>query len=160
MPEQSSSPAIELGITPAEIASLILLGHSLYEQGKLIESRMIFEGIVLLQPENPYSFAILGGIHQQQHEYELAIECYTKVLLANSRDTYTLMNRGECYLNLGHLQEAATDLKAAIELDPQGTDRASNRARFLSKVTLEALKLAQEKGIDAVRTATREVLTK
>jgi tetratricopeptide (TPR) repeat protein len=158
MPEQSL--AVELGITPAEIASLILLGHSLYEQGKLIEARMIFEGIVLLQPENPYSFAVLGGIHQQMNEYESAIESYSKVLEVYSRDTNTLMNRGECYLNLGRLTEAANDFKVAIELDPQGIDPASNRARFLSKATLGALNLVQEKGIEAVRTATRETLTK
>ena len=160
MPEPASTLANDLGITPAEVASLILLGHSLFEQGKLVEAKMIFEGVVLLQPENPYPFAILGGIHQQQQNYESAIENYSKVLEVNERDTYTLMNRGECFLNLGRLQEAAGDLKAAIELDSKGTDKASNRARFLSKVTLEAMKLAQEKGIEALKTTGREVLGK
>ena len=41
----------------------------------------------------------------------------------------------------------------AIELDPESTDPAANRARLLAAFTLEALKLAEEKGLDAVRDA-------
>jgi tetratricopeptide (TPR) repeat protein len=119
---------------------------------------MIFEGIVLLEPENPYPYAILGGIHQQQHEYEAAVESYTRVLQVHPREICTLMNRGECYLNLGLLQEAAIDLKGAIELDPQGNDKAANRARFLSTVTLKALNLAEKEGIEAVRIAGRRLV--
>jgi hypothetical protein len=52
--------------------------------------------------------------------------------------------RGECYLHLGQLEQAAKDLKAAIEIDSEAKNPAANRARVLITATKEALKFSSE----------------
>lgn len=146
-----------LHVDPEQLAALLLLGHSYYENGRNQEARDIFEGIEMLDPENPYAPAVLGSICQQERKYEDAITHYDRALSIFSSDAYTLTNRGECYLNLSKFKEAAADFAAAIALDPEQKHPASNRARFLAGLTVEGLYLAGEKGTEAVREAKRRI---
>jgi tetratricopeptide (TPR) repeat protein len=155
--QQTTTLAEAIAATPESVALLMQLGHSLYQQGKLSEARDIFEGLILLDPSNPYAFGILGSIHQQQNQYEQAIHCYSQALQLSPADVNTWTNRGECYLQMGHLNESAQDFKAAIQLDVENSNPAANRARFLSAVTLEALKLAESGGEQAVKEAKRRL---
>jgi Flp pilus assembly protein TadD len=155
--QRSSSLADEISVTPESMVALMDFGHAFYQQGKLSEARDVFEGIVLLDSSNPYAHAILGSIHQQQNQFEPAIECFSRALKLHSTDINTLTNRGECYLHLGRLEEAAQDLKAAILLDVEEKNLAANRARFLATVTIEALNLAEEGGPQAVLDAKRRL---
>jgi len=152
-----STLAEAISINPQSVASLMLLGHSFYSQGKMAEARDVFEGIVLLDSSNPYAHASLGCIHQQHNQYQEAVECFSHALRLYSADINTLTNRGECYLHLGRLEESAQDFKAAILLDVEENNQAANRARFLAKVTLEALKLAHEQGTQAIAEAKRRL---
>jgi tetratricopeptide (TPR) repeat protein len=149
-PNSQSTLAEEIAATPESAAVLMNLGHSFYQQGKLTEARSIYEGLLLLDPTNPYAHAMLGSIHQQQNQHEKAIDCYTRALQLFPDDIHTLTNRGECYLHLGRLEESAHDLKKAIQLDAANNNPAANRARFLSAVTVEALRLAETGGQQAV----------
>ena len=146
-----------LGVTAAAMASLLITGHGLYEQGRMEDARKIFQGVLLLDETNPYAHAMLGAIHQKQGAIEQAVEFYSESIKLHPKDISTLTNRGECNLTLGRLLEAAADLKAAIALDVDGKNVAANRARFLAAVTLEALKLAEEKGVQAVLDAKRRI---
>lgn len=133
-----------------QVAALLLTGHNLYQQGKLDEAKAIFEGLSVLDGRNPYVHAILGAIYQKQQKHDVAIARYTLALGIFHNDPNSLTNRGEIYLGLGRLKEAAADFKKAIELDPQGKIAASNRARILVSLTANALKLANEQGVAAV----------
>lgn len=144
MNTQPTSLAQAISVNPDSLAALILLGYRLYEQGKLNDSRDIFEGIVLLDATNSYAYGILGSIHQQQSMYEKAIECFTIALMLHPADINSLTNRGECYLHQGLLAKAAPDLKEAVSLDAGGKNPAANRARVLIAATKEALKLRAE----------------
>jgi tetratricopeptide (TPR) repeat protein len=155
--QQETTLAEAITATPESAAVLMHLGHSLYQQGKLAQARDIFEGLLLLDSSNPYAHAILGTIHQQEKRLDEAIDCYSKALQLFSADIDTWTNRGECYLQLGRLQESADDLKTAIQLDAGNNNPAANRARFLSAVTLEALKLAESGGQQAVLDAKRRL---
>ena len=152
MQEQQSPNSMgdELQLKPKQVASLMLLGDMYYRNGRKQEAKDVFEGLRLLDPENPYAHAILGSMHQQDKKYQEAIDSYTKALEIQNRQIHILTNRGECYLNLGKFEEAAADWNAAQSLDPDRKNPAANRARFLSTLTLEGLKLANEKGVDAV----------
>jgi tetratricopeptide (TPR) repeat protein len=146
-----------LNLTPEQMASLLLLGHTCYENGKYKQARDIFEGVRVMDPSNPYPSAVLGSMLQQEGKCEEAIACFTTALQIYPEDIHTLTNRGECYLNLGKFPEAAEDLKKAITLDPDLKNPAANRARLLAALTLEGLKLASEKGIAAVQDAKRRI---
>ncbi len=57
----------------------------------------------------------------------------------NPVDIHALTNRGEIALKLGRLQEAASDFKAAMDLDPARKHPAANRARLLVLLALDAV---------------------
>jgi tetratricopeptide (TPR) repeat protein len=143
----------ELGIDGKQIAALMQLGFACFQQNRLKEARDIFEGVLVLVPLEPYSYSMLGSIHQQENRFDEALNCYNVSLHLYPASINTLTNRGEVLLKLGRLEEAASDLKAAIEMDPDYEDPAANRARFLATLTLEGLKLAEEKGTQAVQEA-------
>lgn len=153
----SSNLGEGIGITDAQKASLMLFGYSFFEQGRLEEARDIFEGLLMLDPKNPYAHALLGAVHHQQTRFADALICYTRALEFYPQDIQTLANRGEANLNLGKFSEAAADFTAAIQLDEDKKHPAANRARFLVTLTLEALKLAEEKGPQAVLEAQRRI---
>lgn len=146
-----------LGVDPEQMAALLLLGHAYLENGRNREARDIFEGIQMLDPENPYAPAVLGSICQREKKYEEAIAYYDRALSLYSNDAYTLTNRGECHLNLSKFKEAALDFEASIALDPEQKHPAANRARFLAGLTLEGLHLASTKGTGAIRDAKRRI---
>jgi tetratricopeptide (TPR) repeat protein len=146
-----------LNIDANQYAAILLAGHTLFNEGRLDEAKQLFEGLAGLDAKNPYIHGILGAIHQKQGNDEVAIARYTKALSIYGKDINSLTNRGELYLKHGKFQESANDLKRAIDLDPDKKHPAANRARLLVVMTAEALKLAQEKGMDAVWDAKKRI---
>ena len=128
-----------LRIQPNHVAAILKTGHALFEQNKLEEAKNIFEGICVLDAANPYIHGVLGAIYQKQEKYEIAIEHYNAALRLNPGDIHALANRGEISLKLGRLQEAASDFKAAMDLDSARKHPAANRARLLTLLALEAI---------------------
>lgn len=133
-----------------QIAALLLMGHTYYAQGQLDDAKKVFEGLAVLDWKNAYVHGILGSIYQQEERWEAAIARYSMALSQFPLDVNSLTNRGEIYLRLGKFRESADDLKKAIELDPEKKNPSANRARMLIALTQEALKLVQEKGMNAL----------
>lgn len=138
------------GVDARQTAALLLTGHNLYTQGRLEDAKSIFEGLALLDDSNPYVHGILGSIYQKQGNLEMALARYTLALNLFSNDMNSLLNRGEVYLKIGNFLAAADDFKKAISLDPDQRNPAANRARLMVALTQDALKLAKQKGVDAV----------
>lgn len=155
--QQPVNLAEALGVDGPKTAALMQLSFTLFQQGKLKEARDIVEGLIVLNPLNPYAYSILGSIHQKENRMEEALNCYNVTLKLAPGDINTLTNRGEIQLTLGKLEEAAADLRAAIEMDPQAESPAANRARLLAAFTVEALSLAETKGQDAVKDAAKRM---
>jgi tetratricopeptide (TPR) repeat protein len=128
-----------LGIKAKHVAAILKTGHALFENNKLEEARNIFEGMSVLDGANPYIHGMLGAIYQKQEKYETAMEHYTAALRVNPRDIHALTNRGEIALTLGRLPEAASDFKAAMDLDSARKHPAANRARLLTLLVMDAL---------------------
>jgi Flp pilus assembly protein TadD len=128
-----------------QIASLLICGHNFFSQGRLEEAKSIFNGLALLDPDNPYVNSILGAIYQGMEQYDVAILRYTRAIEMYPQDVVSLTNRAEIYLNQGKFLEAAQDLKKVIESDPENKTPAANRARLLAALTAESLQQAKEK---------------
>jgi Flp pilus assembly protein TadD len=131
-----------------EWTALLVTGFNFFRQGRLEEAATIFEGLVVVDSHNPYIQGLLGSIYQKQELYDLALIRYNNTLTLNPADTNALSNRGEILLKLGRFQEAAQDLKRAIELDPTREDGASNRARLLVSIVRDSLSLATQNSVD------------
>ena len=134
-----------------EWTALLITGHNFFRQGRLKEATRIFEGLVVVDSQNPYIQGILGSIYQKQQYYELALIRYNNALSLYPDDISALANRGEIFLKLGNFQEAAQDLKRAIELDPAKKDGSANRARLLVSIVKDAISLAQQGGVEALQ---------
>jgi tetratricopeptide (TPR) repeat protein len=140
-----------LNIDAGQVAAILLTGYRLYEQGRLEDARTLFEGLAIIDGANPYVHSILGAIYQKERRYELSLQRYDMALNLFPEDPNALTNRGETYLKLGKFQEAATDFKKALELDPNGKHPSVNRARLLVSLAQQALLLARDKGLETVR---------
>jgi|SRR3990172_3394907 len=138
------------GLDADQIASVLVSGHNFFCEGRLEEAKNIFEGLAVLDPKNPYVHSMLGAVYQRMQQYEPAIFCYTTALEIFPSDISALTNRGEIYLNLGRFEEAANDLKKAIELDPEKKHPSANRARLLATMAAESLRLVKEKRFSAL----------
>lgn len=130
-------------IGPKQIASLFCTGYKYFSEGKLQEAQKIYEGLALIDPNNPYVYSVLAGIYQQKQQFDIAVRLYSKALEIFPEDINSLTNRGEIYLNLGNFIEAGKDLNQAIKLDPDKKHPSANRARLLLLTATEALKLAK-----------------
>jgi tetratricopeptide (TPR) repeat protein len=139
-----------LGIHPRLEAALLLSGFSFYQQGRLLDAKNIFEGLALLDTKNPYVHGILGSVYQQEGKEQDAILSYSTAISLFEKDVNSLVNRGEVFLRLGKFQQAAKDFASAIRFDPDSKNPAANRARLLILMTQDALKVVNQKGIEAI----------
>ena len=126
-------------------AALLIAGFRLYKASRLRDARKIFKGLAVLDPKNPYVLGILGSIDQKEKNFHGAIDRYSEALALYPEDPNLLANRGESYLRVGKLQNAAADLRKAIDLDHDNKHPASNRARLLVHAVQTALETAKEK---------------
>lgn len=136
-----------------EMASVLLLAYSLYQQGQFEDAKILADGILTWEPDNAYLHALLASACHNLGQTEDALIEYTEALRLTPNHVSSLSNRGEILLGQGKLREAAADLKKAIELDPDKKDPAANRARLLVQMTAGALQLAKDKGIEALTQA-------
>ena len=150
-------PSDLFNVTAQQYGAILMAGHTLFTEGRYDEARQLFEGLATLDSKNPYIHGMLGAIYQKMGQDEAAIARYSKALSMYPNDINSLTNRGELLLKTGKMQEAASDLKKAIDLDSGKRHPAANRARLLVVATAEALKLAQEKGVDAVLDAKKRI---
>ncbi len=139
-----------MGVTAEEFASGILTAFALFEQGRYAETVVMAEGLLTLDSNNGYLFSLLGSAYFKQNKLEQAIQEYTRAIKLHPDDIASLVNRGEIYLRIGKFWEASQDLKRAADLDPERKNAAAHRARLLMQMTSGALKIADEKGIEAL----------
>lgn len=130
-------------------AALLMAGFRLYKAGRLRDARKFFKGLAMLDPPNAYVLGVLGSIDQKEKNFQAAIDRYSEALALYPGDPNLLANRGESYLKMGKLQNAAADLKKAIDLDRGKKHPASNRARLLVHAVQAALEIAKEKSRSA-----------
>jgi tetratricopeptide (TPR) repeat protein len=140
------------GITDEEMAAVASLGYTFYENGKLEEAKVIFEGLEAWNPNDGYTYSMLGAIYLLQNENEKAINALNEAIRLDPNNISAYVNRGEVLLKEGKLIEAAEDLKKAIELDKDEKDPSAMRARALVLATRDILKEAvkQKKASESV----------
>jgi tetratricopeptide (TPR) repeat protein len=120
-----------LGINGHELYKIAEFGHQLFLTGKLEDAERIFNGLIAADPYDSVFQCQLATIYQYQNRLDLAIEHYTKAIRLNLSNIDALAARGETYLVLNQIDQAVTDLKKAIELDPKQERPSTKRAQAL-----------------------------
>lgn len=123
------------GITKQEQYKMAERGYGLLESGKLEDAKAVFEGLLVLDPYDAYFHLVRGSIRQREGELEGAEAAYSRSIEVNPFNASAFANRGEVRVLQGQLVEGAEDLIKATELDPEGEQPATQRAR----TTLAAL---------------------
>ena len=121
-------------------------GYQLIEEGKLDDGKIIFEGLLALDPFDAYFLTALGSIAQRTEQYDEADHFYSRALEINPFSVAAWAHRGETRVHKGMLAEAAADLTKAIDLDPQGEDPIAHRARMVVQTVADQLKKQESSG--------------
>ena len=71
-------------------------------------------------PEDPGANLYLGDIALRQQQFSKALPYLKRAKAGQPQDVETRLLLGRCYVGLGELQEAKTELLLAARLDPTG----------------------------------------
>lgn len=131
------------GLTFAEAKAIAQIGCDLAAAGRLDEARIVFEGLVAMNPKDSAAHAALGTVYQKLGRIADAVTEYSTSIGGDPKNPVALANRGELRLKAGDRQ-GFTDLAQAVDADPLGETPAGRRARGLVKaITLMAVKVVR-----------------
>jgi len=110
----------------------------LAESGDLEAAHRVLLALAVLDHRNPVGLTLLAGVTERLGEPEPALGFYSRALALAPQLLAALVGRGELLLELGRLEEAVSDLIAAVQLDPQDQSPVAARARLLLQGVLRA----------------------
>lgn len=132
-------------ISGPEMLQMAMIGFRMYEQGRYGEAKMIFQGLITLDPKEAYYLTALGAVFLAEDNLEEARRYLDRSIEVNPKELAAYVNRGEVSLRQGKVLEAAQDFGKAVELDPAGKDPLTMRAKVLAAAALETIEAAQGK---------------
>jgi tetratricopeptide (TPR) repeat protein len=119
------------GVDADSQTKIVQMGHRLLSSGKLDDAKLIFEGLVALNPYEPYYLLAAGGVAQQQERWEDAEQWYSRCLAYDDKNVVAYANRGEVRVMLENIDGAAEDLVNAVKNDPEAKEPTTQRAKGL-----------------------------
>lgn len=106
-------------------------GYQLMETGRLEEAEEIFLGLVAADPYDSVFHSQLGAIMFRKQDYAEAFRQFDDSIRLNKANVDALAARGELYLMKQEYEAGISDLKQAVENDPEGSRQSSVRARAI-----------------------------
>lgn len=128
--------AVLEGLAPGELRELALVGHKLFDLGKLNAARVIFEGLVGLGSQEAFPHTMLGTIYLALGDRGRAFLLFEAALRFDVDDLAARVYRAEVLLTAGRRKEATRDLQRAIDHGP-ADDPFVDRAHRLLKMAEE-----------------------
>ena len=97
------------GWSEADVYVVAARGHALMLQGRYRESRIIFEGLLAIDPGNSYCANALAALLISQGEVQRAIDVLSDDLAIDPQNLESRARRCECFWMLGRVAEAIQD---------------------------------------------------
>jgi tetratricopeptide (TPR) repeat protein len=119
------------------LSALAQLGHELFVAGRVQESKAVFEGLVVSNPEDAFAHTMLGTISLALHDVDRALSLFEAALAVEPGDLAALVYRGEIRLNRKKYVKAMADFERALALGSPD-DPFTDRARRLLKMAKKA----------------------
>jgi len=120
------------GLDSEAVSVLVQTAYRLAEQGRLDEAQTLWEGLVVLNPQEAYFHTALGCVYMRKGWVEDAMAAFQCALAQDPTDVVAHTYLGELALSRGDVETALRHLSRAVELDPTETNPYANRARLLS----------------------------
>lgn len=127
------------GVTAEQAQFIADIGCDLAQSGRLEDSRVIFEGLVTLNPKDASAQAALGTVYQKLGRTLDARKAYDACLALEPQHPVALGSQGELKL-LAKDKTGWLDLAKAVEFDPTCETLAARRARALITAVAEKQK--------------------
>lgn len=141
MEEKNVTFRDSLAISRSEFTEMGRVGAKFFEQGNLHKARIIFEGLVEMDPESAEAHSALGAILTLNQQDQEAIGHLERAMEIDREQIAPYVNLAEIFVRQQKLEDAVEYLKRAIELDPAQTDPAANRARMIILGIYRVIKL-------------------
>lgn len=103
-----------VGLSDDEMFAIASQGYFLFLQGKSEPARVIFEGLVALDPRNAYYYRALGAIYWRLKDPARAIRQFTYAIRVAPREVSSYVNRAEIYVAQRQFAQARSDLQFAL----------------------------------------------
>ena len=132
-------------ISGPELLQMAIIGFRMYELGRYGEAKLIFQGLVTMDPKESYFLTALGAVYLAENSLEEARRYLDRSIEVNPKEIAAFVNRGEVSLREGKVLDAAQDFAKAVELDPKSKDPLTMRARVLAAAALQTIEAAQKK---------------
>lgn len=120
-----------MGFSREELYMIAQRGYDLLQEGKLTKARSVFEGLVFLDPYDPYFHTVLGSVQQKQESFDSAVQCYSVGIKLQPWNINALANRGEILFNQGRLTDALSDFQKVLYYDPEDSNPSTLRTKAL-----------------------------
>ena len=101
--------------TNEDISLLYSLGYNLYERGDYLQSKDIFQRLVLSRPYEIKFWQALGASLQMQRCYEEALDAWSMASFINDEDPTVHFHAAECLYSLELFKDARQALEHAKE---------------------------------------------
>jgi len=111
------------GLVPVsrdEVVILLEAGYVLMDMGRFADAREVFGGAAALLPKSEVPHLALGTLEFAQGRHDKALQEYRKAQLIAPKSGLPRAHAGEALLFLNKPADAVRELKAAIEIDPDG----------------------------------------
>lgn len=134
-----------LGVARDEAYSMAEIAWNLMNHGALADARAVIEGLVVLNPQDPYFLRLLGDLARRERNLTMALECYEQALSVSPEDIATRVEKGEVLLHMGRFEEALTELESVLVSEHVQDEQVGKRASTLVHAVTIALHKEWEK---------------
>jgi Flp pilus assembly protein TadD len=126
--------AQRIGMTLNQSRAIAQIGCDLASAGRLEEARVIFSGMVTLNPLDSAAAGALGSVLQKLGRIDEAKDEFTRALAIDPKNVVALCGRGELRMRSGD-KGGIDDLKRAVQVDPDAQSQAGKRAQAMVAAT-------------------------
>ena len=119
------------GYTDHELYAIAHMAYFYLNQGKTEEAKILFEGLVALDPKNGYYYRALGVIFYKLGDTERALRQFGYAIRVTPQRPHAYVNRAEVNIALGRGAKAAKDLQTALTLTGPKEPQLQQKAQAL-----------------------------
>jgi len=123
-----------VGLSDEELFAIASQGYYMFLQGKTEQARVIFEGLVAIDPKNAYYYRALGAIYWRLGKSQRAVKQFTYAIRVSPKEISSYINRAEVYVADRDFAAAAKDLRAALDNGGPSDRALINKARAIMRM--------------------------
>ena len=120
-----------VGLSEEELFAIAGQGYLMFLQGKTEEARVIFEGLVAVDPKSAYYYRALGAIYWRMNKAQRALKQFTYAIRVAPHEIASYINRAEVLVSQQQFSEARQDLNEALKRGRQTDGALLNKARAM-----------------------------